>query len=258
MPGAYLATNLLSDDATITASKEDAAYPAENLYDRQAAKVFRCTSPTALTILVDLGSAHAADTVAIINHNLSSGATLSLKAGASSPPSTVVATPAYRAYDLWKSFASTAARYWKLDITDANSAALQIGQLILGTRIALPRARRIGEGYSPARKRSNISGETYGGVFWNYHLFDRHEFNPSFRIGSAAELAILTALDAAVFGNLYPFVFIPDSSGSEVYYVRKEESFEPREYDARLAGPELVHDYQMTLIEESRGLEIQE
>lgn len=256
MPGAYL-INLITSAATITPSTEDSAYPKANLYDKQAARVFRGTSLTALTILVDFGAAIAANTIALINHNLTASATLSLKAGAASPPGGTVATPLYRAHDLWKSFASVAYRYWLLTIADTNTEALEIGQLIIGARVTMPRARRIAQGYRPATKRSNISGETYAGVLWNYHLFERKEFNPSFRVGSAAELAVLQGLDAATYGNLYPFVWIPDVTGADCYYVRKEPDFEPEEF-SRITGRELVHDYQMTLIEESRGLDIQE
>jgi hypothetical protein len=255
MAGAYL-TNLINSAATITPSTEDAAYPKANLYDRQAARVSRATSKTALTVLVDFGAAIVANTVALVNHNLTSGATLSLKAGSGSPPSTVIATPIYRQYDLWKGFASQSARYWLLEIADSNPDYLQIGQLLIGIRIAFPRARRIGQSYVPALKRSNISGETYAGVLWNYHLFQRHQFNPNFRVGSAAELAVLTGLDASVYGNLWPFLYIPDATKVDCYYVRKEADMEPQE-TARITGAELVHDYQMTLIEESRGLEIQ-
>lgn len=256
MPGAFLATNLITASATITPSSEDSVYPAEYLYDRQAARVFRSTSLTTLSILIDFGAAVQADTIAIVNHNLTAAATLSLKAGATSPPADAVATPVYRANDIWKAFTATAARYWLLEITDTNTAVLEIGQLLLGVRTVLPRARRIGSGYKPARRRGTISGETYAGVFHNYHLYERLELNPSFRIGSAAELAILQALDAAVYGKNYPFLYVPDATGADCYYVRKEEHFEPEEF-GRIAGRELVHDYQMTLIEESRGLEIQ-
>jgi hypothetical protein len=255
MPGAYLATNLITSDATITPSTEDAAYPQANLYDRQAANVFRSASKTALTLLIDFGASVQADTIALINHNLMAGATLGLKADGSNPPNTTVATPTYRAHDLWKGFTLVSARYWKLTIADSNPDNIQIGQFILGIRTALPRGRKIGS-YSPMRERSNISGETYGGVFWNYHLFQRHKFNPSYRVGSAAELAILTALDETVYGNLHPFLYIPDVTAADCFYVRKEQNFEPQEYQGRIAGPELVHDYQMTLIEESRGLEV--
>lgn len=251
---AYLATNLISSSVAITPSTENASYPSSNLYDKQAARVFRGTSLTALSILLDFGAAVSANTIAIINHNLTASAVLSLKAANSNPPNTVVATPSYRQYDLWKAFTLTAARYWKLEITDSAPAALQIGQLVLGVRVAFPRERKQG-GYSPAQQRSTISGETYAGVFWNYHLFGRRTFNPSYRVFTAADLEILRTFDAAIYGNLWPFVYIPDSGGADVYYVRKEESFQPGELE-HPSGGEPVHDYQMTLVEESRGLEI--
>jgi hypothetical protein len=160
--------------------------------------VFRGTSTSALSVLIDLGSALAADTVAIINHNFAAGATISLKAGGSSPPSTVVVTPSYRQYDVWASFTLTSAQYWLLEIASSQANALEIGQLLIGARVTLPRARRIAQGYSPAQTRSLISGETYGGVLYNYLLFSRKVLNPSFRIGSEAELDVFAQLDAEV------------------------------------------------------------
>jgi hypothetical protein len=257
MPGAYLSTNLISSGSAITPSTEDEAYPATNLYDRQSARVFRGESPTSLTILIDFGAAVLADTLAIINHNLTAAATLSLKAGTSSPPSTAIATPTYRANDIWKAFTGTTARYWLLAISDSNPSPIEIGQLVLGVRVEFPRGRRIGEGYKPAVKRFTIVGETYAGVFWNYHVFQRREFNPSFRVANASEESVLRALDTSTCGNLWPFVYIPDVSGTDCYYVRKEQDYEPQEYGERTAGPEKVHEYTMALAEESRGLQIQ-
>jgi hypothetical protein len=253
MPGAYLLH--LPTGATLTASSEDAAYPVDNLKDRQGWRVFRATSGTAVSISIDFGTALSCDTVALVNHNLTAGATMSLKAGATSPPSSVVATPAYRAHDLWKAFTATAARYWLLEITDANPAAIQIGQLLLGTRVSLPRARRIGESYKPATMRQNITGETYGGGKYSYHLHSARGFNPTFRV-LGSQIDIFDTLDAAVRGDVIPFLYIPDDTESAAYWVRKEMSFEPVEIDK--AGGGIVHDYQMMLIEESRGLEVME
>jgi hypothetical protein len=251
MPGAFLATNLITSAATITPSTENTAYPRANLYDKIAAKVFRCTSPTALTILIDFGANVTADTIALINHNLSAGATISLKADGSNPPTTAIASPTYRANDLWKAFTSTTARYWLLTIASGGTANLQIGQLILGVRTAFPRGRRIGN-YSPKVDRQNISMESYGGAVNAYQLFDRKNFNPTFRV-LESERSIFTALDLAVKGNLYPFLYIPDGTGADCHYARKEVSYEPQEIDK---STEIVYDYQMTLVEESRGLEV--
>lgn len=250
MPGAYL-LNLIGTDAVLTPSTEDDAYPAEYLIDHQAARVFRGTSQTALTILIDFGVAISADTIALVNHNLTSGATLSLKAGATSPPASVVATPTYRAHDLWKGFTATAARYWLLEIADANSAPIQIGQLLIGTRVVFPRGRRIGN-YQPRTERTIISGETYGGASYHYPVHSRKTFNPTWRV-LLSELAIFETLESAVIGSTYPWLYIPEITAAACYYVRKEPSFEPTEFDK---STEPVMDYQMTLREEPRGLEV--
>lgn len=257
MPGAFLVENEISSNATLTPSSEDEAYPIENIYGLQAANVFRSTSKSSLTILIDFGAAVIADTLAIINHNFTDAVVLSLKAGSVNPPTTVVASPSYRAHDIWKAFISLSARYWLLTITDSNPNYLEIGQLLIGTRTAMPRARQMGN-YKPAKKRSNLTEETYAGVPYVYHLFERHEFNPSFRVATEAELAILRQLDDQTYGNFKPFLWIPDHTQAECYYVRKQRDFEPEELKGRLPNAELVHDYQLLLVEESRGLDIQE
>jgi hypothetical protein len=257
MPGAFLVNNHISSSATLTPSTEDASYPAVNIYGLQAANVFKATSKTVLTLLIDFGAAVVADTLAIINHNFTEAVTINLKAGSSNPPVTTIATPVYRLYDLWKSYASISARYWLLTIADTNPDYLQIGQLIIGTRTLFPRGRLMGS-FKPAKRRSNISEETYAGVPYVYHLFERHEFNPAFRVASAAELQILRDLDDQTFGNFKPFLWIPDHLLSDCYYVRKQKDFEPEEQKGRLPNSEHVHDYQLQLVEESRGLDIGE
>lgn len=256
MPGAFLISNIISESAELTPSTENTSYPAENIFDTIAAQVFRSESKTTLTLLIDLGAAVQADTIALVNHNLTAVGTATLKAGNTNPPTSVVATFTYRALDMWKAFTLQAARYWLLTITDSNPDYLQIGQILLGVRTALPVGRRMG-GYKPARMRGLITEETIAGVVYSYLLYERMSFNPLFRVKTADELAILSALDAAAFGNVKPWLWIPDSTGADCFYVRKEGNFEPEEQKWRVQG-EMIHDYMMQLTEESRGLEIAE
>jgi hypothetical protein len=249
--------NLISESSAITVSSEDENYPSENIFDRQAARVFRCESKTSLEILIDAITGVYADSIAVINHNFTSSATVNLKAGNSNPPTTVVAAMTWREFDMWKAFPPEARRYYKLEVADSNSEFLQLGQLVIGPRLELPRARRIAQGYSPARERTNLSSETYAGVFWNYFLFDRLKFNPSFRLAGDSELAVMRTLDRAVYGNVFPFVYIPKTDEANVYYVRKDEQFQPSELD-RIGEGAVAYDFAMNLTEESRGLEVLE
>ncbi len=256
MPGAYLINNIITSNAELTPSTEDTAYPAENIYDGIAAQVFRCTSKTVLTLLIDLGSAIQADTIALVNHNLTQAGSATLRAGNTNPPTTLVATITRRAFDMWKDFTLQAARYWLLTLTDSNPNYIQMGQLLLGVRTTLPVGRRMG-GYKPAKMRGLISEETIAGVMHSYLLYERMQFNPLFRVKSQAELDVLAALDSAAFGNVKPWLWMPDENGATCYYVRKEGNFEPEEQQWRVQG-EMIHDYMMQLTEESRGLSIQE
>lgn len=256
MPGAYLISNIITDNATLTPSSEDTAYPVENVYDVIAANVFRCTSKTSLTLLVDLGSAVEADTIALVNHNLTQAGVATLYAGNVNPPVTLVASINYRQHDAWKSFTLQSARYWLLTLTDSNPDYLQLGQLLIGRRTAMPVGRRMG-GYKPAKMRGLITEETIAGVIHSYLLYERMQFNPIFRVKNQTELDVLSFLDALAFGNIKPWLWIPDESGTACYYVRKEGNFEPEEQKWRVQG-EMIHDYMMQLTEESRGLEIME
>ncbi len=256
MPGAYLINNIISGTASITPSTENAAYPVTNIYDGIAANVFRGTSKTALSLVIDLGAAIEADTIALINHNLTQAGTAILRAGNTNPPTTIVTTLGYRAFDSWKAFTLQAARYWSLTFADSNTDYLQLGQMVLGIRVALPVGRRMG-GYKPARMRSHITGETIAGVMHSYFLYERMQFNPLFRIHGQTDLDILADLDATAYGNVKPWVWIPDVTGSDCYYVRKEGNFEPEEQAWKVQN-KMIYDYMMQLTEESRGLNIQE
>jgi hypothetical protein len=252
MPGAYL-LNQLTDSATLTASSEDTVYPVENLYDELPARVFRSETKTTLSILIDFGEAITCNAIALVNHNLTDEAALTLLEGSASPASIIIANPAWREHDLYGMFPTTTAQYWILQIVDDNPDNIQIGQLLLGTAIALPRARKIGS-YSPAKENSNISSETYGGSKYVYPLNKRRKLNPAFMI-VGSELDIFEALHDAVEGDAHPFLYIPDTSLAPCYYGRKEAGFDPTEIDLSV-NRQIVHDYTMMLTEESRGLEI--
>ena len=252
MPGAYL-LNQITASIGVYPSSIDSAYPTANLYGEHSAQVFRCTSKTSLAIIIDFGAAVSLNAVALVNHNLTSQAQLTLLDGASSPASNVIANPACRALDLWKGFPTTTNRYWILQITDNNPSNIQIGQLLLGLSVALPRARKIGN-YKPGIANANISSETYGGSKYSYPLNRRLTFNPAFRV-LGSELNTLQGLHDAVIGDVHPFLYIPDTTQQDCFYVRKEAGFDPTEFDTSVSS-QSVYDYTMTLTEESRGLEI--
>ena len=63
---------------TLIASTEDASYPVANIQDQRLSTRWRTTAITSQSVIVDLGSARAIDTVAILGHNVASAATVTL------------------------------------------------------------------------------------------------------------------------------------------------------------------------------------
>lgn len=256
MSGCYLATNLITDDCVLTPSTEDENYPVENIYDQIAGNRFKTESAVLLSIEFDFLAAIAIDTFAIINHNFSQAAVITLKSGAASPPADTVAVLTWREFDIWKTFASQSKRYWSITVTDSIADVLAVGQILFGNKINLPRARRISDGYKPSRSRTVVGGETYAGVEHSFYLYDRLTFNPSFRIAGESERDIFDAMDRALYGNVFPFLYVPDESGENCFYVRKGPDFQTDEVDK--SGSGIVYDLTLDLKEESRGLAILE
>lgn len=247
---AYLVTNLLDANATLTPGTEDSSYPVENLYGLVAANRYRSLSLLSLSVLVDLGSSKAANTIALINHNATSGATITVKAGGSSPPSTVVATLSWRQYDIWADLGSQTARYWLLEISDSNTVALSLGQLVLGTRVALPESFR--RGRKPSVKTNNIALETEAGVRYVYPRYKRNQPGYVFRVRTSGDLASMRTWYNATNGEVTPFVFLEDVSLSGMLYCRMQADWDPAELSAKKDS----YDVPVNLVEESRGLEL--
>ncbi|MGH9341985.1 MAG: hypothetical protein ACRD1R_20965, partial [Acidobacteriota bacterium] len=98
---------------TITASSEDASYPKVNLTALPISKPFRFTGDTSENLQIDLGAAKNIDLVALINHNLTSAATITVNGGSAANPggTEFQTTISYREFDAFKLLA--AAQTWR-------------------------------------------------------------------------------------------------------------------------------------------------
>ncbi len=141
----------LSDAATLVASTAVATLPVTNLQTIQPKRKWRSSGVTEY-ITIDFGTAGAACTgMALIGHNLTSAATLRIRAKATSDVtvSPTVDTTALTAWPAtgktadtyWPQYLSwlawvnaSALRYWRLDIADAANPAgyLEAGRFMLG------------------------------------------------------------------------------------------------------------------------------
>ena len=133
------------DDADLAASNQIATLPAGNVKHPYLSKQWRTQAGvTAANLILDLGSALECEIYALVGTNLTSGATLQIRASDVDP--TVIATLLYDSgvvsagvdnnyrtiYGVLS--AKTTARYWRFDISDGAAVGgnLRIGRFWLG------------------------------------------------------------------------------------------------------------------------------
>lgn len=139
----------LSDAAMLSGGGAVSTLPVQNLQDPQPRKVYRTIGTSAFAI-ADLGSAQAADLLAIAGTNLSTGATgLRVRASNTDPTCTsslvydsngdsglikLGPDPRYLGNVFFLFGATQTARYWRIDVTDASLGNVDIGRLWIGPK----------------------------------------------------------------------------------------------------------------------------
>lgn len=202
--------NLIDAGSAPTASTTDLLYPVENLQNQRLSKRWRSTAPTAQTIVVNLGSAQAVDTVAILGHNLSGSAAVTIEAHTSdlwTAPALSAITLTYSEGAILRYFGSAATfQYWRFILDDPSNADgyVEVGRPWLGTFLAINPSSL--DAFTVTKKRSDTV--TYGrdrqkyateGIGWR-------EFNLSFpRTSGSALTAIQTMYDTV--GNHGSMIF---------------------------------------------------
>ncbi len=141
----YLQRSLnLVESATVTASSEDANFLGTNAAALPVSKPWKSADGvmTGAKLLIDLGSAQAIDAIALVNHNLRSASTLTVRGGTVTDPagSDYQATMTYRAKLSWLLLSAAETwRYWSFELDDAGHPDnhVRAGYAMLGTKIPL-------------------------------------------------------------------------------------------------------------------------
>lgn len=214
-----LARSLAASAFTVSPGPNDST--RARLNDKRMDKLFSCTASTpGVTIVVDLGSAQAVDTVAILNHNLASFSSAqsiivqaadnaAITVGVVTCGTITLSATATRPKDSCMSFASTTKRYWQFEFDWASgSNVLTIGELVLGVATTLSRGEIDGSGESdrisaPQVKLANggLSAITLTGPVLERRLvFD--DFSPT-------EMLFLRTLRRAAAGSV-PLLWCDD------------------------------------------------
>jgi len=240
----------------ITVSSEDIVFVKENLIDGDFSNPFRFNSLTGGTIEIDFLQTVTFDSVFIGNHNFDPTATLTIKVGAASPPTTLVDSPAYRAKNIIALFPTQSFRFLEVGISDSNLSLTEIGELIVGLKTTLPRAIRFGK--TPGIRQDTVIERTNRGKRYALELFRLENRTYTIRFLESERQQVLDFWEA-IEGSLDPFVWIenedePDPAES-LFVSLETPGFFPKELTD--PAPDAVFDWSFKIIEEGLGAEIE-
>jgi hypothetical protein len=224
----YIYPNLLAGAAVaLTPSSEDAAYPKANLFCERQGKPFQFTGHADENVVIDLGSAQSITAIAILNHNFTANATITLQANSasswSSPPLSQVIPWAEGAIG---AFCNASYRYWRLRIQDSNNAwRLRTGELVLGVYGQLPFYLY----QSPFTDDDLVmQHSTDYGQSWVYQLAAQRSWQLGLSGVTDTVRAAIIALKRALGGPAHPFVFWTDGASDGPYFVRMKETLQTK------------------------------
>lgn len=138
-----IAWDNLADDASISTDSEIATLPASNVQQEHVVQKWHTVAGvTSAYLIFDMGASVTADVLAVLGANLSAAGTVRVRASDSDSTvtsSTLLDTGALASgivgdfASIYKQFASTTARYWRLDFDDSSlEDNIQIGRVFIG------------------------------------------------------------------------------------------------------------------------------
>jgi len=134
-------TNVIDDLvlADFTVSGTATGFPITNVQEQRLSVRWRSVSPTAQTVVIDLGAAAAITTAAVMGHNLGASAVTTIAGGTSASVFTTAVSIAHNAGTMLAFFTTKTFRYWKYSITNPSNVDgyIEVGRLWLGTYITV-------------------------------------------------------------------------------------------------------------------------
>lgn len=234
--------------ATLSASSADSTYVANNAKALPIAKPWRTTGDTDEGVVIDLLSAQSIDFVALVNHNISAGATITVSAGTTSACSDYgPTTMTSRLLDAFLYLPATQSyRYWYVRVQDASNpdGYIQIGYIMLGN--ATTAAFNFAYGWSRVRMWENVRLYTEYGVPLIAELFNQRRWALQWNNLSSTDMDSLVAIVDACKRDLTPLFWIPDAAVNDGYFGRWTT-------DLPVANNFNRYSSQIEFTEESRG-----
>lgn len=141
---------------TVTATSAATEYPAGNLKALPIAQAWKSSGLANQNIDIDLGSAKNVSLIALVNHNLSAGARITVTGASNSTFSanTVRLSVPRAARNAWTIRSGTASRqHWRITLEDASNpdGEMRVGYIVIGEADKLPQQFQPGWGRTRAK-----------------------------------------------------------------------------------------------------------
>jgi len=213
---------------TISVFSENPLFPiATALRAPQLSKIGKTLSDSAEWIKFDMGSAKACTYAAIMNHNLTAGATVHLQANATDSWGTPSVDSTMTVADFMILNFTETYRWWRITIADASNpdAEIRIGGIYIGNHLDMP-------GFDPVipikRDSTGVVNVSQMGQAYGESRLIVKSIQVTFPDVSDANRVLIDALFDSV--NIYlPFILLLWESSLDVQppvYCRIVESFE--------------------------------
>lgn len=199
-------------------------YHRRNVLDRDRDTEWRSTALTSQMLTFDFGSAKQPTALAVLDHNLTSGATITLQ-GSSGPGfgSPVSVSVPWQSGRLLIFPSVPALQYWRLVMSDAGNpdGYLRISEVFLGGYTRLDRTFDLGDFRGKVRagqRDRTLSGKFYGAVNAVLRVFDLSFIRLSQTDRDQIILTVFDALNDIENRQVLPVFFSPmDTDLSQIY-----------------------------------------
>jgi hypothetical protein len=223
----YLSTeaDLVQDAASITATSNNASFPDSNLrYDKSVplANVWKSAAlATGPTILFDFGASHNWNVVILLNHNLTSAATVTVTAGTTNATADFSQSMTWREFDMYyRNGATLTYRYMRLFFSDAANpdTYISVGKVLVGLTTTLTHNYRYGAtvDYQAGQRVSDTDLMTTSVD----RLADIVQLQLTWSTLTTTVRDEMIAFLKALKGAAIPLFIILDTTVYEGYYVR--------------------------------------
>jgi len=193
----------------------------DNLKTLPVAKHWRSTGVSSENLQLDLGSAQSIDILGLLNHNLTSSATITINGGSSANPNGAqyTTTITYREFDAFKLLSSAQSwRYWKVIIADSTNTDgyIRIGFVMLG--LATELAFHWQHGATAEDQFSTLFRRSPGGAIYAEPVYDCLKFSWEFGPITVAEMATLRTLYRSLLRTGKPVFVVPEHDVADGYF----------------------------------------